>query len=108
MTSTHLVVVAIATAQAGKETELKSRLDGVATASWDEPGVVTYAVHDLVDQPGSFMMVEVYASQAAFGAHLETDHVKALIADLGTLVEGELVVHQGHATDFSDGPKGLL
>lgn len=108
MTQKHLVVVAIATAQAGKESELKSRLEGVAVASWDEPGVVTYAVHDLVDQPGSFMMVEVYASQAAFDAHLETEHVKALIADLGSLVEGELVVHQGVATDFSAGTKGSL
>ena len=108
MTQEHLVVVAIATAQAGKEAELKSRLEGVATASWDEPGVVTYAVHDLRDHPGSFMMVEVYASQAAIDAHLETAHVKALIADLGSLVEGELVVHQGTATDFSAGSKGAL
>ena len=108
MTQEHLVVVAIATAQAGQEAELKSRLEAVATASWDEPGVVTYAVHDLRDHPGSFMMVEVYASQAAFDAHLETAHVKALIADLGSLVEGELVVHQGTATDFSAGSKGAL
>ena len=108
MTQEHLVVVAIATAQAGKEGELKSRLEGVATASWDEPGVVTYAVHDLRDHPGSFMMVEVYASQAAFDAHLETPHVKALIEDLGSLVEGELVVHQGTAVDFSAGSKGAL
>ena len=108
MTQEHLVVVAIATAQAGQEAELKSRLEGVATASWDEPGVVSYAVHDLRDNPGSFMMVEVYASQTAFDAHLETAHVKALIADLGSLVEGELVVHQGTATDFSHGPKGVL
>jgi len=108
MTQEHLVVVAIATAQAGKEAELKSRLEGVATESWDEQGVVTYAVHDLVDQPGSFMMVEVYASQAAFDAHLETEHVKALIADLGSLVEGELVVHQGRAAEFSAGSKGSL
>ena len=54
------------------------------------------------------MMVEVYASQAAFDAHLETEHVKALIADLGSLVEGELAVHQGRATDFSHGSKGSL
>jgi quinol monooxygenase YgiN len=54
------------------------------------------------------MMVEVYASQAAFDAHLDTEHVKALIADLGSLVEGELVVHQGRAAEFSAGSKGSL
>jgi len=31
-----------------------------------------------------------------------------LIADLGSLVEGELVVHQGTASDFSAGSKGAL
>ena len=108
MSNEHLVVVAIATAKAGQEAVLKERLEGVARDSWAEPGVVFYAVHDLVDRPGEFMMVEVYADRAAFDAHLDTSHVKALIADLDTLVEGELVVHQGPAADFSSGQKGSL
>lgn len=108
MSSEHLVVVAVATAKAGQEAQLKDRLEGVARASWEEPGVVTYAVHDLVDRPGEFMMVEVYASREAFDAHLETSHVKSLIADLENLVEGELVVHQALAADFSSGSKGSL
>jgi quinol monooxygenase YgiN len=108
MTEQHLVVVAIARAQAGKEEELGLRLEGVARASWGEPGVVTYAVHNLTQSPGEFMMVEVYRDQAAFDSHLETDHVKALIGDLGALVEGDLVVHQGRAAAFSDGQKGSL
>ena len=108
MSQEKLIVVAIATAKAGHEAELKSRLEGVATASWDEPGVVTYAVHDMVDSSNQFMMVEVYESDAAFQAHLDTDHVKALIADLPSLVEGELIVHQGRASSFSSGSKGAL
>ena len=59
MSNQQRVVVAIATAKAGHEAELKSRLEGVAKASWDESGVVTYAVHDVIDEPGKFMMVEV-------------------------------------------------
>lgn len=108
MAQEHLVVVAVAKAQSGKEEELGSRLEGVARASWLEPGVVSYAVHDLVDSSGEFMMVEVYQDQAAFDAHLEADHVKALVADLGSLVEGDLVVHQGTASAFSEGQKGVL
>jgi quinol monooxygenase YgiN len=102
------IVVAVATAKAGQEAELKSRLEGVATASWNEEGVLTYAVHDVVDQPGQFMMVEVYASDQAFDDHLATDHVKALIADLSDLVDGDLIVYQGKACDFSAGAKGSL
>jgi len=108
MTNQHRVVVAVATAKAGHEAKLKSRLEGVAKASWDEVGVLTYAVHDVVDQPGQFMMVEVYASDEAFDEHLATDHVKALIADLSEMVEGELVVYQGKASAFSAGAKGAL
>ena len=108
MTNQHRVVVAVATAKAGHEAELKSRLEGVAKVSWDEAGVLTYAVHDVVDQPGQFMMVEVYASDQAFDDHLATDHVKALIADLSEMVEGELVVYQGKASAFSAGAKGAL
>lgn len=102
------VVVAVAKAKAGHENELKSRIEGVAKASWEEPGVISYAVHDVQDQPGSFMMVEVYASDQAFQDHLETEHVKALIADLPGMVEGELLVYQGKASGFSAGPKGSL
>jgi len=108
MSAHHRVVVAVATAKAGMEAELGSRLRGVEEASWAEPGVVTYAVHDIIDQPGQFMMVEVYASDQAFDDHLATDHVKALIADLSSLVEGELVVFQGKASAFSAGPKGQV
>ena len=108
MSSEQLVVVATAKAQAGQERELKRRLHEVAAASWDEPGVLTYAVHDVADKPGEFLMVEVYASREAFDAHLETSHVKGLIADLEHLVEGELAVHQATAVDFSAGPKGTL
>jgi quinol monooxygenase YgiN len=108
MSNQQRIVTAVATAKAGQEAELKSRLEGVATASWDEPGVVTYAVHDVIDAPGQFMMVEVYANDQAFDDHLATDHVKALIADLPTLVEGDLVVYQGKASAFSAGPKGAL
>lgn len=108
MSTHHRVVVAVATAKAGMEAELGSRLRGVAEASWEEPGVVTYAVHDIVDQPGQFMMVEVYASDQAFDDHLATAHVVALIADMPSLAEGELAVFQGKASAFSTGPKGQV
>jgi len=103
-----MVESATAKAQVGQEDELKSRLEGVAKALWEDPDVVTYAVHDFADKPGEVIMGEVYVSREAFDAHLETNHVKRLIADLGDLVEGELVVHQGTTASFSAGPKGAL
>lgn len=108
MGNQQLVLVAVARPQKGKESELKSRLEGVARASWGEPGVVTYAVHNLVDTRGGLMLVEVYENQAALDSHLETAHVKAFLADVGSLVEGELVVYEATAAPFSEGPKGIL
>ena len=108
MGTKQVVLVAVARPQKGQESELKSRLEGVARASWEEPGVVTYAVHDLVDTLGGLMLVEVYEDQAAFDSHLETSHVKAFLADVGSLVEGELVVYEATAAPFSEGPKGVL
>jgi quinol monooxygenase YgiN len=104
----HRVVVAVAIAKVGHEAALKGRLEGVAKASWAEAEVVSYAVHDVIDQPGQFMMVEVYASDQAFDDHLATPHVVALIADIGDMLEGELIVYQGKASAFSSGAKGAL
>ena len=108
MSSRHRVVVALAVAKTGQEERLKVRLEEVAQASWREPGVITYAVHDVIDQPGQFMMVEVYASDKAFEDHLATDHVQGLIAELADLVEGDLVVYHGSPSSFSQGPQGVL
>jgi quinol monooxygenase YgiN len=108
MSKNQKTIVAIATAQPGKEAELKARIEGVARASWEEPGVITYAVHDLLGSPGQFMLVEVYASDAAFEAHLATAHVTAFIADWPDLVQRDLDVFEGRAADFATGEKGLL
>lgn len=81
------VVIATFTALPGRAEALRDRLTRVAIASAAEPGVVRYVVNESVDTPGSFTLVEVYQSAQAFDAHLATDHVKAIIADLGDLAE---------------------
>jgi len=108
MSTAHKVVVAIAASREGRTQVLAARLEHVAKASWAEEGVVSYAVHALPETPGSFMMVEVYASDAAFEDHLATEHVVAFIADLPTLVDGDLVVYQGVPAEFSTPPKGMV
>jgi quinol monooxygenase YgiN len=108
MSHNHRVVVALAVAKLGQEEQLKVRLEEVAQASWQEPGVITYAVHDVIDQPGQFMMVEVYASDQAFDDHVATDHVQDLIAELPDLIEGDLIIYHGRSSSFSQGPQGAL
>lgn len=90
-----MIVTAIFKAKPGKEEELRGELHAGATASWQEPGVRSYNVHEVIDQPGTFMNIEVYVDTAAFDSHLETPHVKAFIGKLNDLLAEELTVYQG-------------
>ena len=91
-----MVVTAIFEAKNGKIDELRKQLHNGASASWQEPGVKSYAVHELLDRPGVFMNIEVYESKEAFQAHLETNHVKSFLAMLDDLLENPLTVYQGN------------
>jgi quinol monooxygenase YgiN len=90
-----MIVTAIFEARSGKSEELRKQLYDGATASWQEPGVKTYAVHELLDRPGVFMNIEVYENEAAFKSHLETPHVKSFLGMLDDLLANPLTVYQG-------------
>jgi quinol monooxygenase YgiN len=90
-----MIVTAIFEAKNGKADELRKQLYNGATASWQEAGVKTYAVHELLDRPGVFMNIEVYENEAAFKSHLETAHVKSFLGMLDDLLENPLTVYQG-------------
>lgn len=92
-----MIVTAIFEAKSGKSDELRKQLHNGATASWQETGVKSYAVHELIDRPGVFMNIEVYENEAAFKSHLETAHVKSFLAMLDDLLANPLTVYQGRA-----------
>lgn len=61
----------------------------VAEQSRTEEGVVDYRVAADVDDPNVFRFIEEYEDEAAFGAHVETDHFADLEAALPDLLAGE-------------------
>jgi quinol monooxygenase YgiN len=103
-----MIVTAIFEAKPGKEEELRKQLHIGASESWKEPGVKSYAVHELVDRPGVFMNIEVYADEAAFKSHLETPHVKAFIGMLDELLANPLTVYQGSPVFAGQDPKSAI
>lgn len=103
-----MIITAIFEAKPGKEAELRAQLHAGASASWGEPGVLAYTVHELIDKPGSFMNIEVYASEADFKSHLETPYVKALLAMLDELLATPLTVYQGTSIFSGEHPKSAL
>ncbi|MBM3140682.1 MAG: antibiotic biosynthesis monooxygenase [Chloroflexi bacterium] len=84
-----ITVLARLTAAAGKEAQMQAELEKmVAAVDGNEPGVAVYSLHTVQDQPGVFLFYEQYASQEAFQAHGQTDHMKALGAALRELSGG--------------------
>jgi quinol monooxygenase YgiN len=103
-----MIVTAIFKAKPGKESQLHAELHAGATESWKEDGVRGYYVHELIDQPGTFMNIEVYRDAEAFASHLETNHVKSFLGKLDDLLSEPLTVYQGNALFGGEGSKAAL
>jgi len=103
-----MIVTAIFEAKAGKADELRKQLHNGASASWQESGVKSYAVHELIDRPGVCMNIEVYENEAAFKSHLETAHVKAFLGMLDDLLSNPLTVYQGRALFGGENAKSSI
>lgn len=85
-----LTVVATMRAKAGKEQELRAGLESVIEATRQEAGNVTYELYQGVDDPAVFTFYENWNSKADLDSHLQSPHMKAGLAGLPDLVEGEL------------------
>lgn len=53
-----------------------------------EPGAVYYEFSRSVDEPNVFLVIEVYADEAAFKAHWKTDFIRPSIAKTQPLMDG--------------------
>lgn len=54
----------------------------------NEPGAVYYGFARSVDDPNTFLVIEIYADEAAFEAHWQTDYIWPSIARTKSLMEG--------------------
>jgi quinol monooxygenase YgiN len=87
-----LTVVATMRAKAGKEDELRAALESVIEETLKEEGNVNYDLHQGVDDPAVFTFYENWRSKADLEQHLQSPHMRAGLAGLPELVEGELTV----------------
>lgn len=72
-------VVARWTAKEGAADEVEGLLLEIASASRAEPGCRLYRVHRARETPGSFLIYEVYDDDAAFEAHVASEHFVRLV-----------------------------
>jgi quinol monooxygenase YgiN len=75
------VVVARWRANAGSEERIVAVLDELTRATRAEPGCVTYTPHRSTEDPRDFLIHEVYADEAAFEAHADSEHFRRLVLD---------------------------
>lgn len=68
------IIVATWVALEGREEELEGVLRELAAASRAEPGCRSYETLRSVDAPGTWVLVECYAGEAGFNAHLTSEH----------------------------------
>jgi quinol monooxygenase YgiN len=81
-------VFANVTAAAGNADKLRDVLTTLAHASQDEPGVISYILHEDIKTPGNFYVFEAYKDKAAVDSHMGSAHLAAAFAAAGPLLSG--------------------
>lgn len=75
-------VVALWRAAPGNEERVRTVLRELAATTGREPGCLHFEVLESAGKPGSFVLIERYASPAAHAAHLASAHFKNLVLTL--------------------------
>jgi quinol monooxygenase YgiN len=85
----EVVVVVTLQAQAGREGEMAEVLTAGSAGTHGEDGCLVYAMHQRVDDPSHFAIVECWASQEHLDTHLGLPEVKDFIARIDGLADGQ-------------------
>ncbi len=75
-----VVLLYTAKAKPGKEHELKKFLVSLVTGSRHDAGNISYELHEVADDPSTFMFYEQWISQDALDAHTQTPPLKEFAA----------------------------
>lgn len=74
-----LVVTAFWEAKEGEADAVAAIAREFLPQAQKEPGVHAFQIHQSLTEPAKFFFYEVFKDEAAFAAHQQTDHFKALI-----------------------------
>jgi len=94
-----LNVVAVLKAKPGSEDALQAALGSLVGATREEDGCLAYELFASAAEPGTFVTVEKWRSQADLDAHLQTEHVAAALAAGADLFGAAPAIHPLQAID---------
>lgn len=89
-----VVLTATVKSLPGQEVAVRQALLGLVGPSRAQPGCLCYNLHESKDEAGLFTFYEQWASQAAFGAHVETPHFLGLDAKIEGRTEPPVLAFQ--------------
>jgi quinol monooxygenase YgiN len=75
----NLVVTAFWEVNSGEEGAVAELLKDFLPKAQREPGVKGFQIHQNISRPREFFFYEVFAGEAAFAEHQQTDHFKNII-----------------------------
>lgn len=75
----HLIVTAFWEVNSGEEGAVAALLKDFLPQAQREPGVKEFQIHQNMAKPREFFFYEVFAGEAAFAEHQQTDHFKNII-----------------------------
>ena len=84
--SAEIVVAAIVEVRPEARDEALTALTAGIAATHGEQGCVAYALHEDVEQPARFVILEKWATATALQEHGQTEHLKAMFAAVGPLL----------------------
>src|SRR5437763_209849 len=104
----RVVVVATVEVRPGTEDEAVAALTAGVTGAQGEDGCLTYSLHRDLDEPRRFVVVEVWADQAALDAHSREPHLREMLSAVGALVAAPPTILRTTPVPVGDAAKGVL
>lgn len=80
MTDERLEMTALISAKPGKEAQLKAALREVVAETVKEPGCIMFQVFEDLENPGKFVLWEIFKNREALRDHINKDYTKAYFA----------------------------
>jgi quinol monooxygenase YgiN len=99
MSDQAVTVVARVKAKGEKLDAVKEMLLGLVGPTRQEPGCITYVLHQSTDDPCSFVFLETWRGQGDLDEHLQKPYLQAFIGQADAVLAEPLDVTLWHALE---------
>lgn len=84
---TEIIICAILKAKSGQEEQLRDELLNLVEPSRAEKGCIQYKLHQSIEENGTFVFYETWASESEINEHVNTEHYKIYRKNIETIID---------------------